>query len=124
MKNAIVAIVSGCAILGAASASADTYAISLSKGVKLCRAELARMQPTLKSFVPDYKDSTSTLQQFAIEFNATNAEGRLDKFTCIVDRKAETAAVNLKKRRADEFPQPEYAGQQKLALNKDRAERR
>ena len=116
MKNAIAAIVSGCAIFGAAgAASADTFAISLEKGVKLCKAELARLQPTLKSYTADYKDTTSTLQHFAIEFNATNAEGRLDKFTCIVDRKAVTAAVALKKRRASDFAPPEYAGMQKLA---------
>jgi hypothetical protein len=122
MKNAIAAIVSGCAILGlgmgaVGAASADTHSISLSKGVKLCKAELSKLQPALKSFIADYKDSTSSVQHFSIEFNATNAEGRLDKFTCVVDRKAETAMVALKKRRSSDFPAPEYAGMQKLASN-------
>jgi hypothetical protein len=116
MKNAMAAIVSGCAIFGAAgAASADTFAISLPKGVKLCKAELAKMQPALKSYVADYDETTSTLQHISIEFKATNAEGRLDKFTCIVDRKAQTAAVSQKKRRASDFTPPEYAGTQKLA---------
>jgi hypothetical protein len=117
MKNAIAAIVSGCAILGFASASADTFALSLSRGVKLCEAKLAQLQPALKGFAPAYDDSTSTKAQFAIEFKATNAEGRLDRFTCIVDRKAKTAAVSLKKRRASDYSPPEYAGIEKMARN-------
>ncbi len=114
MKSAIAAIVSGCAIFGAAAASADTYAISLQKGVKLCKAELARLQPALQSYIVDYEDSLSSLEQFSLEFNAKNAEGRLDKFTCTVDRKAQTAVVTLKKRRGD-FAPPVYAGKQELA---------
>jgi len=115
MKNAMAAIVSGCAILIASPAFADASAISLSKGVKLCKAELARLQPALKSYITNLDDSTSTLQQFSIEFKVTDADGRLDKFTCLVDRKAQTAAVAQKKRRASDFTPPEYAGGQKLA---------
>jgi hypothetical protein len=115
MKNAIAAIASGCAILVVSPAFADTSAISLSKGVKLCKAELARLQPALKRYIADYDDSTSTREQFAIQFKVTDADGRLDKFICVVDRKAQTAAVAQKKRRASDFTPPEYAGGQKLA---------
>jgi hypothetical protein len=115
MKNAMAAIVSGCAILIASPAFADTSAISLSRGVKLCKAELARLQPALKSFVADLDDSTSTSELFAIQFKVTDADGRLDKFICTVDRKEKTAAVAQKKRRASDFSPPEYAGAQKVA---------
>jgi hypothetical protein len=115
MKNAMAAIVSGCAILGFSTASADTSALSLSRGVKLCEAKLAQLQPALKGFAPAYDDTTATKAQIAIEFKATNAEGRLDRFICIVDRKARTAVVSLKKRRSSDFSPPEYAGIEKLA---------
>jgi hypothetical protein len=119
MKTAIAVIVSGCAIFGAAPALAPAFAdgISLSKGVKLCKAQLEQHTPALRSFVADYNDSTASETQFRIEFNATNAEGRLDKFTCTVDRKAKLATVALKAKRIGNFPAGEFAGQQRVALN-------
>ncbi|HEV7691002.1 MAG TPA: hypothetical protein VGO52_09275 [Hyphomonadaceae bacterium] len=118
MKNAIAAIASGCAILVASPAFADASAISLSKGVKLCKTEFARLQPALKSYIADLDDSTSTSEQFAIQFKVTDAEGRLDKFICTVDRKAQTAGVAQKKRRASDFSPPEYAGPKNTGIEK------
>jgi hypothetical protein len=119
MKTAIAVIVSGCAIFGAAPAFAPAFAdgsISLAKGVKLCNAQFEQLAPALKSYSVDYEDSRSTGTHFKLEFNATNAEGRLDKFTCTVDRKERKAAVTLKKRRMGSFPAPEFAGGQRLAM--------
>ena len=115
MKTAIAVILSGCAIFGAAPAFAD--GISLSKGVKLCKTQMEQYAPTLKSFTVNYEDSTGTDTHFQLAFRATNAEGRLDKFTCTVDRKEQKASVALVKRRTSDFPAPEFAGQQRIAAN-------
>ncbi len=117
MKTAIAVIVSGCAIFGAAAASADTHAISLSKGVKLCKAQMEQYAPALKSFAVNYEDSTATETHLQVAFKATNAEGRLDRFTCTVDRKERKAVVTLNPPRSGAYSAPEYAGQQRVASN-------
>jgi hypothetical protein len=119
MKTAIAVLLSGCAIFGAAPAFAPAFAdggISLAKGVKLCNAQFEQLTPALKSYTVDYEDSRSSETHFKLAFKATNAEGRLDKFTCTVDRKERKAAIALKKRRMGSFPAPEFAGDQRLAL--------
>ena len=118
MKTAIAVILSGCAIFGAAPALAPAFAdgLSLSRSVKLCNAQLDQYAPALKSYAVDFDDSRSTETHFKLEFRATNAEGRLDRFICTVDRKEQKAAVALKKRRTGAYPAPEFAGEQRLAL--------
>jgi hypothetical protein len=115
MKTAIAVIVSGCAILGAAPAFAD--GISLAKGVKLCKTQMEQVKPALQRFTVDLNDSSATETHLAIQFNARDAEGRLDKFICTVDRVARTAAVAPKPRRSGAFDGGEYAGQQRVAKN-------
>lgn len=120
MNSAMALIASGCVMLGLGlgmgtrAAFADST-ISIQKGVKLCEAQMKQLQPALRSFAVDYEDSRGTPEQFAIAFKATNAEGRLDRFVCTVDRRARTAAVALKARRTTDFTPPVYAGGQELA---------
>jgi hypothetical protein len=79
----------------AAPAFADG-GLSLSRGVKLCKAELSRLEPPLKSHRVDYEETLATETHFSIAINAKLANGRLTKLTCNLDRQAGIAKLAFK----------------------------
>jgi len=101
MKAIIMVIASGCAIALAQPALAD--GISLSKGVKACKAEMARYAPALKRYTVDYEETLASDTRMWIAFRVLDAEGRLDKFVCTVDRATRAAAVAPKKRKVSDI---------------------
>lgn len=101
MKTAIAVIVSGCALALGQPAFAD--GLSLAKGVKACEAELARHTPALKRYRAVFEDTYASDKHLWIAFNVLDADGRMDKFVCKVDRVTRIAAVAPKKRRLSDY---------------------
>jgi hypothetical protein len=69
----------------AAPAHADK-ALSLQRGIKLCKSEIARLDPPLKSHRVDYDETIASETHFTIAVNGRLADGRMTKFTCNLDR--------------------------------------
>lgn len=78
-----------------APASADA-GLSLARGIKLCKAELSRLNPPLKSHRVDYDETFASETHFAIAINARLADGRISKLTCNLDRQAGIAKLAFK----------------------------
>jgi len=94
MKIAAAILLLACAAAPAAPASADE--LSLAKSVKLCEAEFAKLTPPPKSYRFDDDESRSSDTQFWLVFNTRIGDGRVNKLTCKVDRKAKTIEITAK----------------------------
>ena len=94
MKAAFV-ILPALLLAFAAPAVADP-GLSLARGVKLCKAELARLEPPLKSHRVDYDETLASEAHFNIAINARLADGRITKLTCKLDRQAGIAKLAFK----------------------------
>jgi hypothetical protein len=70
--------------------------LSLSRGVKLCKGELAKLDPPPKSHRVDYDDTFASETHFNIAINARLADGRVTKLTCNLDRQAGIAKLVFK----------------------------
>lgn len=101
MKAIMMVIAGGCAMVLAQPAFAD--GLSLSKGVKACKAELAQHTPPLKRYIVDREESLVSDKQLWIAFNVLDEEGRMAKFTCTVDRVTRIAAVERKKPKLSDY---------------------
>jgi hypothetical protein len=101
MKTTMMVIASGCAITLVQPAFAD--GISLSKGIKACKAELAQHTPALKRYTVDYEESRASDTQMWIAFNVLDETGRMAKFVCTVDRVTRIAAVERKKPKMSDY---------------------
>lgn len=84
------------AILASAAPASADQGLSLQRGVKLCKAEIARLSPPLKSHRVDYDETLATESHFNIAINARLADGRLTKLTCNLDRQAGIAQLAFK----------------------------
>ena len=82
-------------LTSAAPASADP-GLSLSRGIKLCKAELSQLSPALKSHRVDYDETLASETHFNIAINARLADGRVTKLTCNLDRQAGIAKLAFK----------------------------
>ena len=81
------------ALVFAAPASAK---VSLNAAIKNCKAEIAKMTPPPKSSRAIRDQAALSETQLWIEFKYTDAEGRLDKLTCKVDRATGAAEVQTR----------------------------
>lgn len=70
--------------------------LSLARGIKLCKAEVARLTPPLKSHRVDYDETLASETHFSIAINAKLADGRVTKLTCNLDRNAGVAKLAFK----------------------------
>ena len=70
--------------------------LSLSRGVKLCKAELSRLDPPLRSHRVDYDETLATETHFSIAINARLSNGRTTRLTCSLDRRAGIAKLAFK----------------------------
>jgi hypothetical protein len=71
-------------------------ALSLQRAIKLCKAEVARLTPPLKSHRVDYDETLASEAHFNIAINAKLADGRVTKLTCNLDRSAGVAKLAFK----------------------------
>jgi hypothetical protein len=94
MKALSVILALSFAVAGA-PAVADP-ALSLSRGIKLCKAELSRLNPPLKSHRVDYDDTLASETHFNIAINAKLADGRITRLTCNLDRSGGVAELAFK----------------------------
>ena len=84
------------ALLATSSPAFADSGLSLSRGIKLCKAELAQLSPPLKSHRVDYEETRSSETHLAIAINARLAEGRVTKLTCKLDRQGGVAKLAFK----------------------------
>jgi hypothetical protein len=84
-----------------APASADP-GLSLSRGIKLCKAEISRLNPPLKSHRVDYDETLASETHFNIAINARLANGHMTKLTCNLDRQGGVAKLAF--RNPDDAP--------------------
>lgn len=83
-------------IAAAPAAPASASGLSLSKGIKLCEAEIAKLAPTPKNFVFDEDESRSSKTALWLVFNARFADGRPNKLFCKVDRATQATEITAK----------------------------
>jgi hypothetical protein len=94
MKVATPMILFACAAALAAPASAA--GLSLSKSVKLCEAEFAKLATPPKRHRFDDHESRSSETHFWLVFNIRTGDDRQNKLFCKVDRKASTTEITTK----------------------------
>jgi hypothetical protein len=89
-----------CVILPLSLLATPAFAdagLSLARGVKLCKAELSKLDPPLKSHRVDYDETFVSETHFNIAINARLADGRITKLTCNLDRQAGIAKLAFKR---------------------------
>jgi hypothetical protein len=82
-------LLSAASILLAAPALAK---ISVQSGENLCRAEIAKQDPALKSVKADKDSTKATGAAFVFLFKVKNADDTSAKLLCTVDRGTETVS--------------------------------
>lgn len=87
---AFILLASAAALAGPASAG-----ISLSKAIKMCKAEFAKQTPPLKAFV-DHDDTAVSETHLLIAIKVRNADNRMEKMLCKIDK--EGTSVEIKPR--------------------------
>jgi len=87
------AVLIACAAVIASPASAG---IPLSKAVKACKAELAKLTPPLKAYYSDDDNTRLNETYMWVAFKVRSAEDRMEKMVCKIDNDGKV--VELKTR--------------------------